>query len=170
MSLEDVQYLAGHASPTTATRVHYAQRNKSTRPQGTELSILPELRKLATTLCANTTEEIVRAAAAAMALHNITPKDWDRVHKDGLLQAGFNMGAFRIHLTDHDHRTPLAFLLGLVDTLQDWDRPRFRAPKSEDELILTDQDMSITAKDGRLLLYFSRDARFRAFSIYSCKI
>lgn len=93
----------------------------------------------------------VRAAAAAMALHNISPKSWK--HGDAL-EKGLRFGEFKICLSNPTRRTPLAFLLGLVDSLQDWDRPRFRPIREGDKKpMLTGQDLSITGRDGKLHIY-----------------
>lgn len=98
--------------------------------------------------------ESIRAAAAAMALHNITPKDWD--HGEALAH-GLTLPRFKICLSAHGNQLPLAFLLGLVDSLQDWDRPRFRARRDTDKAVLLDQDMSITTGAGKLLLHLPAD-------------
>lgn len=101
--------------------------------------------------------ESIRAAAAAMALHNINPDKWA---PDTRVAYHLEVSPFRICLTGADRKTPLAFLLGLADTLQDWGRGRFRAPRETDKHVLSDQDMSIRADGKRLLLHFPADRRF----------
>lgn len=97
--------------------------------------------------------ETVRAAAGAMALHNVNPTIWNR---EDALAHGLTLSRFRIRLVDREHgrHSPLAFALGLVDSLQDWDRPRFRAGGA----IRLDQDLSIRATGDRLALHVFRDA------------
>lgn len=102
--------------------------------------------------------EIVRAAAAAMALHNIYPGDWDAA---SVLEHGLDLQGFQINLTSPSRKTPLAFLLGLIDTLQDWDRPRFRPDRPDERALLTDQDLSITSDGEKLFLEFRADADIR---------
>ena len=99
--------------------------------------------------------ESIRSVAAAITLHNVNGKIWDA---GDALSHGLTFHNFRICLSEPERQTPLAFLLGLVDTLQDWDRPRFRSPTDIDKQMLTDQDMSITSSNGKLLIYFSDDA------------
>lgn len=55
-------------------------------------------------------------AAIAIALHNIDPLRFGELSKDSI-----RPNAYRIVLFEH----PLAFLLYLCDSLQDWDRPPF---------------------------------------------
>jgi hypothetical protein len=92
-----------------------------------------------------------------MALHNIEGKIWDI---GDAASSGLTLGNFRVHLTTPAKQAPLAFLLRLVDTLQDWDRPRFRPLKDGERPALTDQDISITASGGKLRLHFPADKAF----------
>jgi hypothetical protein len=103
-------------------------------------------------------KEHVRAAASAMALHNIAPKDWSG-HARELAAKNITFSRYRIHLSG-PNATPLAFLLGIVDTLQDWDRPRYRAPVAKDNEIRSDRDMSVAMRNDRFQLYFPRDCQF----------
>lgn len=102
----------------------------------------------------------VRRAAAAMALHNIN-KEWPESSKTGAAWDELTLDDFWIARRRGDSSselcTPLAFLLAVVDTLQDWDRPRFRAPEEEDKRMVS-QDMSVRIADDKLLLYFPSDA------------
>ena len=116
----------------------------------------PALDRLVADLDAH--RETVRAAAAAMALHNIYPTDWDPA---SVLEHGLDLQGFEINLTSASRKTPLAFLLGLIDTLQDWDRPRFRPERPDERALLTDQDISITSDGERLILEFRADADIR---------
>lgn len=119
---------------------------------------LPEIDNLARSLGAH--HASVRAAAAAMALHNISPKLWN--HGDALGK-GLTFSDFKINLSNPTKKTPLAFLLGLIDTLQDWDRPRFRPKKGEDDKsLLSGQDISVTARGDKLVLYIPAAKEFTA--------
>ena len=101
----------------------------------------------------------IKLAASAVALHNI--------HQGVFQQAQSRIIAERDYgLTLHDFLipqavTPLAFLLMLVDTLQDWDRPSF-APIDSPDLprYQTDQDISITLSDERIYISFPNRDRF----------
>jgi hypothetical protein len=99
--------------------------------------------------------ESIRAAAAAMALHNINGNWWDPAEALG---CGLTLRRFKICLSEDGYQLPLAFLLGLVDSLQDWDRPRYRAKREHDPSVLLDQDISITSSEGKLWLYLPSDA------------
>ena len=75
-------------------------------------------------------ENSILAAAGAIALHNITPSIWDRADtlEYGLtLHTNFQIRFHEDGLKPPLAAAPMAFLLGLADTLQTWDRPRFRA-------------------------------------------
>lgn len=96
----------------------------------------------------------IRAAAAAMALHNINQSQWDKAH---LRSNKMDLSHFRIHLIDSRRKTPLAFLLAFVDTLQDWDRPKYRAATEKDRSLL-DQDLSLKIEKGRVLIHVLGDA------------
>jgi len=99
-------------------------------------------------------EDAIVAAAGAMSLHNVTPSLWKDL---GAVQAGLTLGSFKLQLTGKD-ATPLSFLLGLVDTLQDWDRPTFRAPGPDEKRALADQDISISVDHGAVRIFLPADA------------
>ena len=123
---------------------------------------LDDINDLKATLSAH--EPDILCAAGAMALHNITPSLWNEADA---LANGLTFHQFRIRLTDTGIKsslgaTPLAFLLALTDTLQTWDRPRFRAIREDDTPGLSEQDMGLWAEDDKIHLYFKHDDRFRS--------
>ena len=98
-----------------------------------------------------------------MALHNITPSLWNEADA---LANGLTFHQFRIRLTDAGIKpplgaTPLAFLLALTDTLQTWDRPRFRAIREDDTPGLSEQDMDLRVENDKISFYFKEDDEFR---------
>ncbi len=107
-------------------------------------------------------EADIFCAAAAIALHNVTPSLWDR---SDAAAHGLTLDRFKIRLVEHGPSpcsTPLAFLLALTDTLQTWDRPRFRAIREDDTPGLSDQDMELWVENNKIHLYFKQDGvRFR---------
>lgn len=149
-----------------ASALLFLQTWKAYREQLRRLSLCREdvevgahsakLRKLSKAVGA--AEETVRAAAAAMALHNINPHQWD---EQTIRAARLDLSRFSICLLNAERRTPLAFLLGVADSLQDWDRPRYRAANESDRNPL-DQDLSISAKNDKILLHLPEDdSRYR---------
>lgn len=102
----------------------------------------------------------IQRAAGAMSIHNVTPGQWS----DKLEEAashGLDLERFKISIDkDRDKRNGLAFLLGLVDTLQDWDRPTFGdTPKPG---ALRGEDLSIRTEGGVVRVHVASDAeRFR---------
>lgn len=104
-------------------------------------------------------EQTIVTAAGAIALHNINKDIWDP--GDALFHQ-LTIENFRLYLeppgNESQHQElPLAFLLGFVDTLQDWDRPRFRVPDDGENGILSDQDFDIIAQGDRFSLWFRTD-------------
>jgi hypothetical protein len=93
--------------------------------------------------------ELIRHAAAAIAVHNIDPTIWSPD-----LYAGpryrLDLESFQVSLTD----SPLAFLLILCDTLQDWDRPRFTLPRDTQDYSRLDQHLLISANDREVAVRF----------------
>jgi serine/threonine protein kinase len=105
------------------------------------------------------TSDTVLAAARAVALHNIVPglPLPDTAEARGLTPMGF-----RICLSDQ----PLAFLLGVADGLQGWDRPRFEAPLIPDDVGYIDQEVVLTANKEKIYLdlRMCEEEAFTAFS------
>jgi hypothetical protein len=102
--------------------------------------------------------EHIHRAAGAMSLHNITPSLWTTLGWDPAT-ASLSFPNFRICLESckEGDANGLAFLLGLVDTLQDWDRPTFSdRPKPE---AFHAQDLSIHPDpiSGRILFFVQSD-------------
>ena len=97
-------------------------------------------------------------AAGAIALHNINKDIWTK--KDEIFNS-ISLDNYCIHLTDSDvyKASPLAFLLGLSDSLQDWDRPRFYPQMEKDHSLktLADEDISIQFKNDKILLNYKYD-------------
>lgn len=119
--------------------------------------VLEDIRKLADDMAA--CETTITRAAGAMALHNITPSLWDPTDS---LANGLTLHKFKIRLLGDDPApSPMAFLLGLADTLQTWDRPKFRAMRTHDTPGLSDQDMQLGVEDNKIILFFREDDRFK---------
>ena len=116
-----------------------------------------EIRKLVIDL--KTCEDAVVRAAGAIALHNITPSLWEPADS---LAHGLTLHAFQIRMLEDDPPPfPMAFLLGLADTLQAWDRPRFRALRKHDTPGLSDQGMQLEVEKGKIFLSFKEDEEFK---------
>jgi hypothetical protein len=129
-------------------------------------SCLDDIKNLEKALAAH--EPDVLCAAGAMALHNITPSLWTPTtrHEQNAIDSGLTFHQYRIRLTDAGLKpplgaTPLAFLLALTDTLQTWDRPRFRAIREDDTPGLSDQDMDLWVEKDKIHLWFKDDEEFR---------
>jgi tetratricopeptide (TPR) repeat protein len=97
---------------------------------------------------------VVNEAAKAVAIHNIDPPLWIGNNAKMLIAENEHQ------LTMQDYKVPvsqlpIAFLLKLVDVLQDWDRPLF-VPISVGELpnYQTEQDMSIVMDNDRIYVSF----------------
>lgn len=86
--------------------------------------------------------EIVRHAAAAIALHNVNPEVWEP-YKTKREPYHLSLDDYRISLEE----SPLAFLLALTDVLQCWDRPKRRYVDKPGELAARNQDVHITCED-----------------------
>jgi Methyltransferase domain len=102
----------------------------------------------------------VRRAAGAMSLHNIAPQMWHRQWADAASgRYGLDFQRFRICLRDtSEHRANgLAFLLGLVDTLQDWDRPTFGETPKPGSLQGADLSISVDGDRERVMVYVKTD-------------
>ena len=99
-------------------------------------------------------QAMFRKAAGAVALHNISAARWS--HSQTYVSIaendyGLTLPDFRIS----PRTNPLAFLLVLVDTLQDWDRPSFvQIPDDGLPMYQADQDLSITLDDDHIYLSF----------------
>ena len=96
-------------------------------------------------------------ASKAVAVHNITANIWNQ--NDKLLEiAEKDFG-----LTLQDYRVvpesnPLAFLLILADTLQDWDRPCFTGLSTSDlPKFQADQDLSINLDNENIHISFPNE-------------
>lgn len=99
----------------------------------------------------NNIKEILRHAAAAIALHNIQVDIWD--YEDAWTDSLLTLNAYKISLAQN----PLAFLLCLVDALQDWDRPLFSEPSPNRSYVSQDQDILIEFSKGQIQLNFIND-------------
>lgn len=88
----------------------------------------------------------VFAAAQAISLHNINLRAWSdanrRKHRIRHEDQYRIVSGLPHSSLDPSRRCPLAFLLGFADSLQDWDRPLFRAYKFG-ERRLTQQDFGM---------------------------
>jgi hypothetical protein len=103
-------------------------------------------------------QKSIVAAAGAMALHNLNPGLVPVQH--GLIERGFLPSMYKIHLREKSCRVakPLAFLLGLADTLQDWNRPYFRGRRFGDQdKTIMDFDLSIRCEEERILVSFRNE-------------
>ena len=112
-------------------------------------------------LCAesNAARPMIIAAAQAIALHNVNRDIWDNKHA---IENGLDFERYSIRLEADDCKcSPLAFLLGLADSLQEWDRPQFRSPRASDRQRYIDQDIHLRVEGGKILLAITSDAAFR---------
>jgi len=107
-------------------------------------------------------ERRIQAAAGVIALHNIDPKRY-RVSGGGTWIAWKRDFSERLQLSlcGENGILALAFLLRLTDTLQDWDRCRFR-PLREGERLLESRDFSLRVgaaegEDGKILVLYRAD-------------
>ncbi len=108
----------------------------------------------------NSAVKTVRAAAGAIALHNIHP---GLPEPNTAATVGLTLNKYKIRLTEKNDRpgTALAYLLGLSDGLQEWDRPHFRLVRDKRDLTLIDQHIEVTADDRAVYLqYFTGDDSF----------
>ncbi|MCP4532424.1 MAG: hypothetical protein GY831_14485, partial [Delftia sp.] len=98
----------------------------------------------------------VAAAAQAIALHNIHP---GLPHHATAVAKGLTPDRYRLRLSGPatEPGQPLAFLLALADGLQDWDRPRFSAPRVPSDVGHIDQEVLLSADEHRVFLDFNRD-------------
>lgn len=105
-------------------------------------------------------ESSICKAAGAIALHNIQKDLWE---EKLLSENDINIERFNIRLestgaTPPSQSAPLAFLLRLCDTLQEWNRWDFSEPKDKAASdIIMDAEMCITVSDNRIYLYYLRD-------------
>ncbi len=100
-------------------------------------------------------KECVYDAAAAIALHNIDSEIWDMNHAYRWEKAKLTLHKFNIEL----EKLPLAFLLGLVDIIQEWDRPRFSSPKGiyDWPQDIQSQDLHVLPCKEKLLVSYPGD-------------
>ena len=106
-------------------------------------------------------EESILAAAEAICLHNINKEIW-ATHSAAFWNEMFPADNYFISLSTEDGThspKPLAFLLALVDTLQDWHRPNFKLSLDQGRSSgLIDKDVSIEFDNGanseQILLYY----------------
>lgn len=96
---------------------------------------------------------VIKIAAEAISLHNINKENWDE--KDALGK-NIDLKQFNICLSDKEKQLPVAFLLRMVDEIQTWDRPQFRAPISTDEFIYS-CDMGLTVDEKYICLRYYKD-------------
>lgn len=104
--------------------------------------------------------ETVEQTAAAIALHNIYKHLW----KIGEVPAGIDLPNFWIRLD----REPLAFLLVLVDTLQNWDLPGF-SPLQPPEDFPMSGEIDLEPDAQRILLRYPYQASEYANTIQHLK-
>lgn len=98
----------------------------------------------------------VLSSAAAIALHNIQPLLWREKHT---LPYGLTLANFRIPLFEKPgtDTMALAFLLGLSDTLQTWDRQKFKAVRVDDKTGVDSSKMMLFVRDRKINLFFDDD-------------
>ncbi|MBN1490971.1 MAG: hypothetical protein JXA69_13720 [Phycisphaerae bacterium] len=105
----------------------------------------------------------IYAAASAMALHNIDPRSYVKGDSSNAKQSERSSGSWitdfisrlNIALDSSSGQTPLAlaFLLRLCDSLQAWDRQKFRPLKSGEHL-LESRDFDLTVKNNKIWIYY----------------
>ncbi len=113
-------------------------------------------------------EKSILAAAEAISLHNINKDIWGN-QSEAFRNNNFAKSNYSISFDTEDatHRPkPLAFLLALVDTLQDWHRPHFNLYIDQERSTgLIDKDLSITFDKGRdsnkIQLYYQEDDEYK---------
>ena len=106
-------------------------------------------------------EKHIIEAAKAVAIHNISPSIWDHSSENSYIwERDFGLTIQDFQITPDVN--PLAFLLVLVDTLQDWDRPCF-TDLSEKDLpkFQADQDLSITLDNDKIYLSFPNESSLK---------
>jgi len=106
-----------------------------------------ELQKIISGPVTQSCAEMVRQAAAAMALHNVNVEIWD-IEKTKQYLYHLSLQDYRIMLEE----SPLAFLLALADVLQCWDRPKRRYVDQPEGLSVRSQDVHI-ACEGDMILW-----------------
>lgn len=97
-------------------------------------------------------DSCMRISAGAISLHNIKKNYWEAEKLEKIL-----IENFCIELED-ENALPIAFLLRLVDELQDWDRMYYR-PIRENDNTLSGNDMDLYIKDGKICLSYFYDNR-----------
>lgn len=105
-------------------------------------------------------EDMVLSTAGAVALHNVSPSLWKN-HEDNMLARQLTLNRFKVRLGPDNKGLPLAFLLMLSDTIQDWDRYRFRELRSNDTPSISDQDMCIRVENATVFLDYKKDNNLR---------
>jgi hypothetical protein len=102
--------------------------------------------------------QTMHAAASAIALHNIDPRRYTKGSLKSLWEGQFR-SKLDIGLTVNDgsQALALAFLLRLCDTLQVWDRQKFR-PLEPGEHLLESKAFSLKVDDGGARVSYCGDA------------
>ncbi len=106
------------------------------------------------------TESTVYAAASAISLHNINKDIWE---KQEALINHLTLDDFLLRIEPENGKkaTPLAFLLGIVDSIQCWDRPMFSTPSINNRHI-TDSDINMSSYNDKIYISFNDDkSRFK---------
>lgn len=114
-------------------------------PESLPRKIHEELQQLTTRRVTQDYAEIVRQAAAAIALHNIDKGIW----KEARLREQAKSPQYRLSLDDYQidlAKSPLAFLLALTDVLQCWDRPKSLYTDIPTEFSVPSDDVHIQCK------------------------
>lgn len=92
----------------------------------------------------------INIAAGAIALHNINKKYWKPEEIENIA-----LEDFCLELVG-DNALPIAFLLRVVDELQDWDRVYYR-PITDDDDVLSGKDVDIEVKEDAIYVEYVRD-------------
>jgi len=95
-------------------------------------------------------DKTIYAAAGAISLHNLNKDIWD---ESEAIKHHLTLKEYWLRLENNNGNkaTPLAFLLGLVDSIQCWDRPMYNNPTTKDKQI-TDEDIEMSYVDGNVIL------------------
>ncbi|MCL2477315.1 hypothetical protein [Candidatus Bathycorpusculum sp.] len=105
-------------------------------------------------IMASNAKSIIITAAQSIALHNIKIAD---VNSRELCSLGISIGNFKI-FAEGNKAQPFAFLLKLVDELQDWDRQNYGRRKNGDSVLSgADMDISASPSDSYIWIWHNVD-------------
>lgn len=118
--------------------------------------VLPQISTVQNSIVDLGTQKTIEEAARAIALHNIKK---DSIDYRKLMP--ININKFRIVATDEEEykAQPFAYLLRIVDELQDWDRQKFMLMEKE-KPILRGSEVDIIASADVIAVCYKEDAKY----------